>query len=211
MGERRSYYEILGVQQTASTAEVREAFRRLARERHPDRFSGSARAFAEREFQAITEAYNVLSQPAQRARYDQSLTAGAPSAKTDPREIARALLGKAVATARGRDLDKAEELFRHAIAHDPQNARGLHLFAQFLAAHRGRLDEALRLIDQAIKVDAMNPEVLLDASRMFARAGMTARAARLARSAAALLPGDEAVESWLKQIEEERARAERGR
>ena len=211
MGDRRSYYEILGVQQSASTAEIQDSFRRLARERHPDRYSGSARVIAEREFQAITEAYNVLSQPDQRARYDQGVSGGGPSAKTDPKEISRALLGKAVGAVRAKDFERAEGLFRQAIAHDAQSARGLHLFAQFLVTHRGRLDEALRLIDQALKLDAMNPEVLLDASRMFARAGMTARAARLARTAAALLPGDEAVESWLKQIEEERARAERGR
>jgi curved DNA-binding protein CbpA len=211
MGERRNYYEVLGVQPTADTATIRESFRRLARERHPDRFSGSARMIAEREFQAITEAFNVLSNSQQRSRYDQGMAGGASTAPTDPREISRALDGRAIAAARAKDLDKAEELFRQAIAHDAQNARAQHHFAAFLVAHRGRIDEALRLVDQAAKLDPMNPEVLLDASRMFARAGMLARAMRLARGAAALLPGDEAVESWLRQLEEEKVRAERGR
>ena len=121
MNDRRTFYEILGVEPLASADQVRVAFRRLARDRHPDRFQGSARVAAELEFQAITEAYNVLSDPAARGRYDQSLTAAAKQARTltDPREIARALLAKAAGLANAGQPAEAREYFVQAVAHDP--------------------------------------------------------------------------------------------
>lgn len=57
-------YELLGVSSTASAAEIRSAYRRLARQHHPD--TGGAAA----DFAAITDAYDLLSDPARRARYD---------------------------------------------------------------------------------------------------------------------------------------------
>jgi len=206
MADQRNYYEVLGVDRAASAGEIRDAFRRLARERHPDRLSGAEREAAELEFQAITEAYNLLSSPEARSRYDQMRSTGSSRSATDPREIAKVLVGKAATAARSGDLQLADELFRQAVGHDPENAKAQHLYGVLLADKMGRLDEALRCIDQASKLDPMNPRVLYDASRLFARAGMVTRAKRLARSAMELSPGDEAIESWLLQLEGENAR-----
>lgn len=60
------YYQILGVPKTASREEIQRAFRRLAREHHPD-MSGQATSD---EFRRIREAYEVLSDPQRRADYD---------------------------------------------------------------------------------------------------------------------------------------------
>jgi hypothetical protein len=51
-----NYYEILGVERSASEQEIRDRFRKLARENHPDRYRGPDKADAERKFQTITEA-----------------------------------------------------------------------------------------------------------------------------------------------------------
>ncbi|WP_420453427.1 J domain-containing protein [Ilumatobacter sp.] len=64
----RSHYDVLGVSPSATPEAVREAYRRLAREFHPDRTHGSA-VGAER-MPSINEAYRVLSDPARRAVYD---------------------------------------------------------------------------------------------------------------------------------------------
>lgn len=72
----QTHYAVLGVRPDASDAEVRRAYRRLAREYHPDRTFGSA-AGGDR-MPAINEAYRVLSDPGRRAMYDASLR-GAPS------------------------------------------------------------------------------------------------------------------------------------
>ncbi len=64
----KSYFAILGVPSTASADEIRAAYRRLAKEFHPDYFTGGCEPF----FQ-IQEAYSVLGDPYKRTKYEQSL------------------------------------------------------------------------------------------------------------------------------------------
>jgi len=69
----RDYYEVLGVSRNATKTEIKQAFRRLAREYHPD---VSKHADAEARFKEINEAYDVLSDDEKRARYDRFGHAG---------------------------------------------------------------------------------------------------------------------------------------
>lgn len=64
----RDPYSVLGVSRQASADEIKAAFRRLAREHHPDRNPNDAAA--ERRFREVNEAYQVLSDPNRRARFD---------------------------------------------------------------------------------------------------------------------------------------------
>jgi curved DNA-binding protein len=65
----KDYYAVLGVPRSASAAEIKKAFRKLAREYHPDVARDNKRA--EDKFKEINEAYEVLGDPAKRQRYDQ--------------------------------------------------------------------------------------------------------------------------------------------
>jgi DnaJ-class molecular chaperone len=67
--EYRDYYATLGVPRTASKADIKKAFRKLARQHHPDVNKGNAAA--ERKFKEISEANEVLSDPEKRKLYDQ--------------------------------------------------------------------------------------------------------------------------------------------
>lgn len=67
MAPKRDYYEVLGVPRTASKEEIKKAFRALARKYHPD---VNKEPDAEARFKEINEAYSVLSDDDQRARYD---------------------------------------------------------------------------------------------------------------------------------------------
>ena len=70
------YYDRLGLSPTATQNEIRRAYRRLARETHPDR---NPEADAEARFQAVKKAYEVLSDAERRARYDRRQRQGAAS------------------------------------------------------------------------------------------------------------------------------------
>jgi len=68
MQNKRDYYEILGVSKTASEAELKSAFRKLAMGCHPDRHPGDTAA--EAKFKEINQAYEVLADDTKRAQYD---------------------------------------------------------------------------------------------------------------------------------------------
>ena len=66
---KRDYYEVLGVSKTADDAELKKAYRALAKKYHPDMNPGDAEA--EKKFKEASEAYAILSDPEKRKQYDQ--------------------------------------------------------------------------------------------------------------------------------------------
>lgn len=66
---KKDYYEVLGVEKTASTDEIKKAYRKLAKEFHPDKNAGDKEA--EEKFKEISEAYEHLSDPQKKEKYDQ--------------------------------------------------------------------------------------------------------------------------------------------
>ena len=69
MADKRDYYEVLGVEKSASDAELKKAYRKLAKKYHPDVNPGDAEA--EAKFKEATEAYTILSDADKRRQYDQ--------------------------------------------------------------------------------------------------------------------------------------------
>lgn len=69
MAEKRDYYEVLGVSRTATEAEIKKAYRNVAKKNHPDMNPGDKAA--EARFKEASEAYAVLSDPEKRRQYDQ--------------------------------------------------------------------------------------------------------------------------------------------
>lgn len=74
MAEKRDYYEVLGVPKTASTDEIKKAYRKMAKENHPDLNPDDKES--EARFKQASEAYEVLSDSDKKARYDQFGHAG---------------------------------------------------------------------------------------------------------------------------------------
>src|SRR5437588_6453938 len=66
----KDYYAALGVSKTASQADIKKAYRKLARQHHPDANKGDAKS--EEKFKEISEAYDVLSDETKRKEYDEA-------------------------------------------------------------------------------------------------------------------------------------------
>jgi curved DNA-binding protein len=108
--EFQDYYKTLGIPRTATQAEIKKAFRKLARESHPDKHAGDKGA--EKRFKEINEANAVLSDPGKRAKYDQfgrdweayaraGAAAGAASGGRDPFGPGGPFAGYSFRTGRG--------------------------------------------------------------------------------------------------------------
>ena len=74
MAEKRDYYEVLGLGKNATDAEIKSAYRKLAKKYHPDLNPGDKTA--EEKFKEVNEAHDILSDPEKRKRYDQFGFAG---------------------------------------------------------------------------------------------------------------------------------------
>ena len=74
MADKRDYYEVLGVSKGASDDEIKKAYRKMAKQYHPDLHPGDAEA--EAKFKEVGEAYEVLSDAQKKSRYDQFGHAG---------------------------------------------------------------------------------------------------------------------------------------
>jgi len=113
---KRDYYEVLELERTASEAEIKKAYRRLAMKFHPDRNPGDAAA--EESFKEAKEAYEVLSDPQKRSAYDQfghaGLDAGRGGRGVDPNEVFGDIFGEVFGDIFGGGRRGGRQVFRGA-------------------------------------------------------------------------------------------------
>ncbi len=203
-----TYYDTLGVARDASEDEIRLAFRRLTREHHPDRFSGDERMRAEERFQEITEAFNVLSRPESRSRYDEEISQGAHAKAMEPGEIARRLAAKGAQALRSGDLPKALELLRSAVDHDASSSRAHYFLGLTLARLKGREREGLRHLERAEQLEPLNATLKAEVAVVSLATGMSSRARRFAEQALELDPANAKATGVLEEIECDRKPSE---
>lgn len=173
-----NYYEVLGVERSANDQEIRDRFRKLARENHPDRYRGTDKADAERNFQTLTEAVNVLTNPAKRRQHDEQLSGGGSRGPADFAQVAKAYLAKGVKAFKDGDMPAAYENFDMAVKHNPQDAKAFHYLALAAARIPGYTRQTVQAIETAVQREPMNPLYLKDAGILCKRAGLTAKAER---------------------------------
>jgi curved DNA-binding protein CbpA len=182
------FYEVLGIPKDATAAQVREAYVRLARERHPDRFPDPAKKQEAQEFfKQLTEAFNTLSNPRNREQYDADRD---KPRLTSPEEIAGDAHQRAVQKFKEKDFHEAVALLRTAVHHAPSVARYHADLARALTQNPHWVREALEEMEAAIKLEPKNAGYHAELSSLFVRQGLKIRARKSIETALALAPGN---------------------
>lgn len=209
----KNYYVVLGLGQGASDQEIRDRFKKLARERHPDRFQGTEKAKAERAFQDLTEAYNVLTDPERRRLHDSDLaTSAAPSAASadrasqDTNQAVRAYLARGVQSYKAGQYKAAFENFERACEIDPKSPQAWYNLALTCSRRDAWLRNGIDAIEKACEIEPMKVSYRKLAGRLCARAGRTSRAEEHFKQALAWGGSDSEVEQELDELRSGRSK-----
>ena len=173
-----NYYEVLGVDRAASEQDIRERFRQLARESHPDRYKGNDKAEAERKFQTLTEAVNVLTNSTKRRAHDSEIASGGGKGTTDLTQVAKLYVTKGMKAYKEGDIRTAYENFDMAVKHNPADAKSWHMLAIAASRIPSQIRQAVQAIETAVQREPMNATYLKDAGLMCRKAGLNAKAER---------------------------------
>ncbi len=200
-----NYYEVLGVERSASEQQIRDRFRKLAREQHPDRYKGNDKDEAERRFQLLTEAVNVLTNAEKRRAHDSDLTSGLNRGAADFAQVAKAYMAKGVKAFKEGDMRGAYENFDMAVKHNAADSKAFHYLA--LAAIRipAYARQAVQAIESAVQREPVNATYLKDAGLICKRAGLNAKAERYLDEALKWDSGNVEIQSALAELRQGKA------
>jgi curved DNA-binding protein CbpA len=181
----RDFYDVLGLAKTASADEIRKAYLKLARERHPDRFRDPVeKERAQEFFKDLTEAFNTLGNDRTRRAYDASQAAPAP---TSPADLGKKAFEDAQRLAQQGAVPEAIEHLRAALYHLPDDAR-VHaaLGRALLRTKDGARDGVLEL-EKAVQIQPRAEWQAEIASALLGQ-GLRLRARKYAEAALKLAP-----------------------
>lgn len=200
-----NYYEVLGVERSASEQEIRDRFRKLAREQHPDRYKGDDKAGVERRFQTLTEAVNVLTNPARRKQHDAELSSGiTKGTAADFAQVAKAYMKKGIDAFRAKDYATAYENFDMAVKHNAADSKAFHYLALAAVRIPAYTRQAVQAIESALQREPVNALFLKDAGLICKRAGLSAKAERYLDEALKWDPDNIEVQSALAELRQGR-------
>lgn len=181
----RDYYQILGIAKTSTPEDIKSAYKKLARDNHPDLFRDAAeKAEADRRFQLITEAYNQLRDERLRREYDRTLDRKVRT----PEEEARLFFKNAELREQSRDYENALKFYYEAMRLQPENLDYALAAGRILAMDKTKQRQAAELFEQTITRHPKAPEPHLELGSLFMRTGMFVRAKRVYENALKVLP-----------------------
>lgn len=179
----RDYYAVLGVPQNSTEKQIRQRFLELAREKHPDRFTGPEKAKAEEEFQGITEAFNVLTDRERRKILDSELSRPGAGRQDTSEEAARVYISRGVEALRSGNVTPAIENLERATREAPGNASAWYYLGLACQKRPGGTGRARKSFAKACELEPMNPRYLKEAGKAFDSGGMYAEAAKYYKEA----------------------------
>ncbi len=204
MSRDADYYALLGVARDASEAEIRERFRSLAREAHPDRAPAARKAEAEAKFQDLTEALNVLTSPERRKAYDFDLAAARSAPEVGGDAVAHNYVTQGIAAYKDRKFAEAAGNFQLAVHRNPRDVKAQH-YLGLASARAGDMRAAVKAIEAAIGIEPHNGAMLKDAGAIFRQAGLLLKAEKAYQEAVRWDPSAGDARKALEEIRVQRA------
>ena len=200
------YYALLGVSRNASEAEIRERFRALAREAHPDRAPASQRAEAEAKFQELAEAVNVLSNVERRKAYDfeRAMAAANGPLVVESDSVLQNYLNQGIAAFQEKQFVEAAGNFQLAVHRNPKDSRAQH-YLGLASARSGDMRTAVHALETAIALEPQNVRFLRDAGTVYRQAGLLVKAEKVFAEAIRWDPSATDIRRALEDVRAQRA------
>jgi DnaJ-class molecular chaperone len=199
------YYALLGVTHDANESEIRNRFRAIARDTHPDRAAREQKAEAEAKFQGLTEAVNILTNPERRKAYDYEQAFKVSSAASpDADSVTQSLLAQGMQAYKERQFADAAGNFQLAVHRNPNDARSQH-YLGLASARSGDMRGAVKALEAAVALDPRNLNVLKDAGTVFRQAGLLVKAEKAYQEALRWDPSATEVHRALDELRAQRA------
>jgi curved DNA-binding protein CbpA len=184
----RDCYELLGVAPSASESEIRQAFARLARSAHPDRFTDAAeKQRAQAELRDITTAFNTLVNPRSRQEYDAARARPAPRT---PEELAAAAWSRAQTLLEEGSIEQAVAELRVCVHHADDQPRYHAALGRALVQLPSSAREAMAHLERAVALEPGDAAALVDLAALLAGQGLRIRARKVLEAAQRLAPGE---------------------
>lgn len=200
------YYALLGVTRDATDVEIRERFRALAREAHPDRAPMERRAEAEARFQELAEAVNVLTNAERRKSYDfeRSMVVSTSAGNTDSDSVSQTYVAQGIVAYKEQKYADAAGNFALAVHRNAKDVRAQH-YLGLASARAGDLRTAVKALETALALEPQNVRLLKDAGTVFRQAGLLLKAEKAFQEAMRWDPSAQEVRKALEDVRAQRA------
>lgn len=195
-------FEVLGIASGASPEDIKAAYHRLAKQWHPDRFSGPEKAQAEERFRQLAEAFNMLKDARPEAV---AAPASSPAPVVEPAAATSATPVKERTAAEWfkdaqeafahKDYDRSLGLAHYCIRMDEEKAPYLRLLAKSLDAKNGDKKAMVKAYESVLRMDPKDVETTIRLAEIFREVGMHARANTLWERAKSLDPQHKAFKA----------------
>lgn len=193
-------FDVLEIPPDASPEDIKAAYHRLAKQWHPDRYTGEAKVGAEARFRELAEAFSILKDPGKRLAVMQQLpktpvAAPTPPGKEKDTEAAHApertaedWAGLAKEAFDGGRVDQAQALIQYAIRMDDRKPQYHALLATILEQSGGDLRAVVKALEAAVRLAPRDVDSHLRLATHFQTLGMVARAQRHLQTAREIAP-----------------------